>query len=163
MFIGEQDSGIVTKVESHDITFIENDFPKQGEIGQDLSLYEITDQTASATNLQIDLSGSHFVGNGSVPIFKDTLSKSNSFDIAGQSGSNLSIDKSIYQSQPRQMSHPQVLRRRFEIEGEVFVVTPDDEEQRNINEAFTCSAKEKFKSNGGRDGVNEIKPSVGIG
>ena len=144
MFIGEQNSGTVTEVESRDVTFIDNDFPKQGEIGQDLSLYETTDQTVSAAEVQMDLSGSHFNDNGYVPIFTDTPFVSNPIDIAGPSGSNLSIDKSICQSQPRRTSCPQIPHRRFEIEGEASIVTPDDEEPRNINETLTCPSKEKW-------------------
>lgn len=44
VFIAEQDSGSVTEIESRDVTFVENEFPKKGEIDLDRSLYEIQDQ-----------------------------------------------------------------------------------------------------------------------
>ena len=44
VFIGEQESGSITEFESRDVTFLENDFPKKGEIGEDYSLFETLDQ-----------------------------------------------------------------------------------------------------------------------
>ena len=43
MFIGEHNSGSLTKFESRDVTFLENDFPQQGDINKDLSFYETMD------------------------------------------------------------------------------------------------------------------------
>ena len=43
MFIGENADGTVTEIESQDVTFLENDFSKVGEIDRDLHLYEMMD------------------------------------------------------------------------------------------------------------------------
>ena len=43
MFIGEHDSESLTEFESRDVTFLENDFPQQGDINKDLSFYETMD------------------------------------------------------------------------------------------------------------------------
>ena len=43
MFIGEYEVGIVTKLKSRDVTFLEDDFPRIGEIDRDLHLYEMID------------------------------------------------------------------------------------------------------------------------
>ena len=43
MFIGEHKYGILTKLESLDVTFSERDFPRIGEIDRDLHLYEMMD------------------------------------------------------------------------------------------------------------------------
>ena len=43
MFIGEHNSGSLTEFESRDVTFLENDFPQQGDINKDLSFYETMD------------------------------------------------------------------------------------------------------------------------
>ena len=43
VFIGEHNSGSLTKFESRDVTFLENDFPQQGDINKDLSFYETMD------------------------------------------------------------------------------------------------------------------------
>ena len=41
MFIGEYEVGIVTKLKSQNVTFLEDDFPRIGEIDRDLHLYEM--------------------------------------------------------------------------------------------------------------------------
>ena len=43
VFIGEHVDRIVTKLESRDVTFLEDDFPRMGEIDRDLHLYEMMD------------------------------------------------------------------------------------------------------------------------
>ena len=40
IFIGEQENGTVTEFESRDVVFIENEFPKLGNVGQDFILYK---------------------------------------------------------------------------------------------------------------------------
>ena len=40
VFIGEQKNGTVTEFKSRDVVFIENEFPKLGDVGQDFTLYE---------------------------------------------------------------------------------------------------------------------------
>ena len=44
VFISQQETGSVIEFESRDVTFLENEFPKRGEISQDLSLFETIDQ-----------------------------------------------------------------------------------------------------------------------
>ena len=41
MFIGNHEDGIVTKLKSRDVTFLEDDFPHTSEIDRDLHLYEM--------------------------------------------------------------------------------------------------------------------------
>ena len=43
VFIGEHEDGTVTELESRDVTFLEDDFPRTGEIDRDLHLYEMID------------------------------------------------------------------------------------------------------------------------
>ena len=60
VFIGEQPSGSLTKFESRDATFLENDFLTKGKINQDLSLYEIRDQDdLIVTNRLMHISDEH--------------------------------------------------------------------------------------------------------
>ena len=40
IFIGEHENGTVIKFKSRDVVFIENEFPKLGDVGQDYTLYE---------------------------------------------------------------------------------------------------------------------------
>ena len=125
MFIGEQPSGSVTEFESRDATFLENNFPTKGEINQDLSLYEIRDQdNLIVTNRLMHISDEH-------PI------------VSHPSGSK-TIDKPI-ESQIRHSNRGFVPKRYFPIDRETFMIAmQDDEEPKSVNEALTCSAKEKW-------------------
>ena len=58
VFIGEQDSGSITEFESRDVIFLENEFPKKGEIGEDNSLFETLDNDNEDTILSLHPSGS---------------------------------------------------------------------------------------------------------
>ena len=44
VFIGENESGNVIEFESRDATFLENEFPRRGDVNQDLSLFKMEDQ-----------------------------------------------------------------------------------------------------------------------
>ena len=70
VFIGEQEDGSKTEIESRDITFLENDFPRQGQIGEDLLLYETNDQIASASR-ELD----PFFSSGSDLMINEFISK----------------------------------------------------------------------------------------
>ena len=65
VFISQQETGSVTEFQSRDVTFLENEFPKKGEISQDLSLFETIDQHllpschSSGWNLEDDELVSH--------------------------------------------------------------------------------------------------------
>ncbi|KAL5985831.1 hypothetical protein ACLOJK_027819 [Asimina triloba] len=44
----------------------------------------------------------------------------------------------------RRSSRKSISRRRFEIKGEIFIVTPqDDDEPKSVIEALSCPAKEE--------------------
>ena len=43
MFVGEKAYGRVTEFESHDVVFLEKDFPTIGEIDKDFQFYEMED------------------------------------------------------------------------------------------------------------------------
>ena len=43
VFIGEHEDGTITILESRDVTFLEDNFPRTGEIDRDLHLYEMMD------------------------------------------------------------------------------------------------------------------------
>ena len=63
-------------------------------------------------------------------------------DPTASSGSNNEIEE----PQIKQTNRRSVSRHRFEIEGEAFIVTlQDEEEPRNIKKALNCPTKEKWK------------------
>ena len=52
VFIGKQADGSISKLESRDVTFLENDFPQRGDITLDLDLFEIDESDTSTAPLQ---------------------------------------------------------------------------------------------------------------
>ena len=144
MFIGEQESGSITEFESRDVTFLEDEFPKKGEIGEDCSLFETLDQDN-------DISGVHPSGSN---MRSDELNSTHSqlqpsevtiSSLPNPSGSIMGNDVQSVQSPIRRTSRQSIPRRRFDIEGETFMVAPQDEDEpRNINEALNCPSKEKW-------------------
>ena len=53
VFIGENESGSITEFESRDATFYENEFPKKGDVNQDLNLFEMKDQNDLLVSSQV--------------------------------------------------------------------------------------------------------------
>ncbi|KAK9108126.1 hypothetical protein Syun_024137 [Stephania yunnanensis] len=129
VFIGEHSSGSITEFESRDATFMENDFPTKGEITQSLSLYEIQDQEDSTLmNRLVHVSEQ-------MPI------------VSHPSGSKTKDVESVStESQIRRSNRGNIPKRHFPIENEVYMIAPQDEDEpKNIQEALTCPAKEKWK------------------
>ena len=58
------------------------------------------------------------------------------------------VEQDHEKSQPRQSTHERIPRRRFEIEGEAFMIAPhDDEEPKNVKKALSSpKAKEWIKA-----------------
>ena len=79
MFIGEYEVGIVTKLKSRDVTFLEDDFPRIGEIDRDLHLYEMIDLNIISIPKQrliLELSGNELVPIASIvkePMLRKTI------------------------------------------------------------------------------------------
>ena len=44
VFIGKNQSGSIIEFETQDVTFLENEFPKKGDVDQDLNLFEMEDK-----------------------------------------------------------------------------------------------------------------------
>ena len=154
VFIGEHNSGSLTEFESRDVTFLENDFPQQGDINKDLSFYETMDfgdqdslhsngsilgnmfPTPSANDNDLDQNRSN--PNGSTQTLNDP----------SPSGSNLRIIEESVLPEPklRRSGRQGIPRRRFDIEGgEAFVaITQDKDEPRNVIEALYGPDKENW-------------------
>ena len=96
VFIGEQEDGNITEFESRDVTFLDNDFPRQGQIGEDLLLYETNDQIVSATQEFDPFSSSVSVLRNDELVSKITQThpRVDPTMLVGSSGSNNEIDES---------------------------------------------------------------------
>jgi hypothetical protein len=105
VFIGEQSSESVTEFESRDVIFLENEFPRKGEIVQDFSLYEVDGQN--------DL----IVANRLVHIPEPPT-------VSHPSGRKLAdgAEPSSAQSQIRHNNHVRVPKRHFPIENESYMI-----------------------------------------
>ena len=133
VLIGEQTDGSVTEIESRDVTFLENEFPKKGEIDKEFHLREIIDPSNTSPTIQ--------------PMEVDA----NSNDLPQLSGRNTLVDdSSLMKSQEfemRRSNRGKIPRRRFEIEGEAFMVAlHDDLEPKSVHEALSCPNSEKWNS-----------------
>ena len=134
MFVGEEADGRVTEFESRDVVFLEEDYPTRGEIEKDFQFYEMEDPDNGAPSY-------------SVKGLEETL------NLLENSGSDFVPDPTLVEqdhekSQPRQSTRERIPRRRFEIEGEAFMIAPhDDEEPKNVKEALSGpKAKEWIKA-----------------
>lgn len=124
VFIGEKTNGRVTAIESRDVIFLEEFFPKTGEVKQDSQLYEMENLHHGTT--------SHLV--------EDLNETSNPPSNSGSdilSITNLT-EQDHEQSQPRKSIREPIPHRRFEIEGETFMIaSQDDEEPQTLSDALS--------------------------
>ena len=133
VFIGEHSDGGLTEIESRDATFLENDFPSRGEVDRSVSLYELHETRE-------DDMQSHAVQEAVLQLQENEEDVSQNLDVASSS------DFVSQELHPRRSGRGIVPRRRFEIEGEVFMITPQDEEEpKTVHEALSCPAKKEWK------------------
>ncbi|OMO92476.1 hypothetical protein CCACVL1_06836 [Corchorus capsularis] len=127
VFIGEHGDGTVTEIESRDVDFLEKDFPRRGEVEKEIDLYEKEDPDMEAPSSPIE-------NEGAIP---QTLGD-NGGDLP--SSSSMPIDEDS-QAQLRRSKRGGVPRRRFEVEGEAFMIAPQDEaEPKTFKEALSSPA-----------------------
>jgi hypothetical protein len=128
----EQTDRRVTEIESQDVDFIEDDFPTIGEVDRSLKLYKTLDQEEGTLSglveneeeipLTLRDSGSDLLPSGSIPLVKDSQ-----------------------QPQPRRSKRGNLPRRRFEIEGEAYMIALyNDDEPRTFQEARSSSVKDEW-------------------
>ena len=109
--IGERDNETITELESRDVTFLENDVSSITDVDKDIRLYEMNDPLSIVNGIEENpyLPGI-FYPSGSQPFYGMTLQ-----------------DASIQRS-----NHISIPRRRFEIEGEAFMVASNSDEPRTF-------------------------------
>ena len=124
VFIGEKAEGRVTKIESRDVVFLEEVFSKTGRVKQDFQLYEMENlDNGKASHLVEDLN----------EIFNPP-SNSESYILSIPT----LMEQDHEQSQTRRSIHEPSPRRQFEIEGETFMIAPqDDEEPQTLSDALS--------------------------
>ena len=116
-------------MESRDTDFLEENFPRRGDVDRNLELYEIEEPNEGALNSTSEIE-SDSIPSGSVPV----------------SGS-VPLDIDSQNPQVRKSQHGSVPRRRFEIEGEAFMCAlQDEDEPKNYREALSYPASEKWKA-----------------
>ena len=132
MLIGEQPDGSVTELESHDVDFIESEFPNIGEVEKNLTLYEMMDQEVGAPSRLVE-------DKEEIP----ETPKDSGSDLRPSGSTPLEVDPQ--QPQPRRSNHGNVPRRRFEIEGEAFMITSqDDDEPKTVQKALSSSISDEW-------------------
>jgi hypothetical protein len=105
----------VTEIESHDVVFLEKVFPKIGEVEKDFQLYEMKNLDYSATSHSAEDLDETFIpprNSGSDILSNHTL-----------------MEQDHEQSQPRKSIRELIPHRRFKIEGEAFMIAPQDDEE----------------------------------
>ena len=135
MFIGKQADGSISKLESRDVTFLENDFPQRGDITSDLDLFEIDESETSTTPIQL------------------LQQVEDNHEELHPSGSerNVNIPE---EGQLRRSVRTPVPRRRFDIESEALMLQgeeemvqfPEADEPKTINKALSSPAIDKWKN-----------------
>ena len=149
VFISQEENGGITEFESRDVTFLENEFPRQGEINQDLSLFETLDHEGS-----LHPSGSFNPNGGDIPHLDTPMDNTNE-TILTPSGSipygnhDPSGSQQGLNSQIRRSSRVRSAPLRFEEEfPETFMagLLQEDDEPSSFEEAVSCPAKDKWIS-----------------
>jgi len=110
VFIGEKADGRVTEIESRDVVFLEKVFPKTGEVEKDFQLYEMENLDYGETSHSVEDLNENF--NPPRNTRSDILSIPSL------------MEQDHEQSQHRKSIREPIPRRRFEIEGEAFMIAP---------------------------------------
>ena len=157
VFIGEQENGTVTEFESRDVIFIENEFPKLGDVSQDFTLYETqeidTQRLLHLSGRNLEEEGNDLLPPNDPNVHNFELSGSMIPDSSGSmelepSGKILNYDeymRHVYQdSDLRRSQRKSNIPKRYRSDGisQAFLVDlQEDDEPRNVSEALSCPTK----------------------
>ena len=118
---------------------MEEDFLGQGGIDRDTHFYEMEDPEVSEGVRIID---STLIGPYNI-VSLTPLEVSGSDNFLD----HVLMEQDHEQSQPRRSNHKRILHRHFEIEGEAFMISHDEEESKTIQQALSSSnSKEWFEA-----------------
>ncbi|XP_075103561.1 uncharacterized protein LOC142178129 [Nicotiana tabacum] len=148
-----------TEFESRDVRFLEDEFPKKGEVGQDLTLFEIMDQEVQGS---LHLSGRNLADNELVSyqrpssssdanesnpstfsendqidlvpsgsdMVTDLVPSGSGMNVLDPSGRNIDPNENNDESQIRRGSRKKIPRRRFDVKGgELFMMLLQEENE----------------------------------
>jgi hypothetical protein len=119
-------------MESRDVDFIEDEFPTRGEVYRNLELYETMDREDGALSRLVE-------NEEEIP----QTPRDNWSDLLPSGSIPLEVDSQ--QPQLRRRKCRNLPRRRFEIEGEAFMIAlHDDDEPRTVQEALSSFAKDEW-------------------
>ena len=111
-------------IELRDVIFIEDEFPSKGAIDKSVQIEELEDQDITITPSQIS---------------KDQPRSSTT------SGSDTNVGLVPNDLPTRRSNRTIIPRRRFEIEGEAFMLAVhDSDEPKNVNETLISHAREPW-------------------
>ncbi|PKI68245.1 hypothetical protein CRG98_011381 [Punica granatum] len=132
IYLGEQPNGTISKIESRDVDFLEDDFPSRGYVSSDRVIYEQKDPANGAPNV-LEEDGEEIPPparlSGSDIIFDEPSS----------------LDGAPVELKLRRSKCGNIPHRRFEVEGDAFMVSPqDDGEPRSIQEALSSPARKEW-------------------
>ena len=147
VFISEDFHGRITKIESRDVTFLEDQFSIKDDVDKSRHLYEIDEQGNVGTSHQFDdiptVVTNHVSASGSTKELLQPSQLSGRFEIENEP---ILIGRSDDDSQLRKSIRFKTSRKHFQIENEAYIVTPqNDDEPETIKEALECPTKEKWK------------------
>ena len=126
--LGEHPDGSVTEIESRDAEFLEEEFPRRGEVDRNLGFYKINELEEDA-QIPIEIK-SDFIPSQSIPLNESVPLDTSSQDLQQCKSKRVSI------------SH-----RHFEIENEAFMCTSQDEDEpKSYKEALSSPTSEKWKA-----------------
>ena len=130
VFIGENESGNVIEFESRDATFLENEFPRRGDVNQDLSLFKMEDQN--------DLFIPSQVGD-----IRENVSRSPNPSRNDNDESSLVPPD----HQPQRSNRSQLPRRHFDIDGEALMtILQGNDEPNTIEKVLSSLNKDKWRN-----------------
>ena len=145
VFIGVDFHGRITEIESRDVTFLEYQFPVKDDVDKSHHLYEIDEQGNVGTSHQFDdiptVVTNPVSASGSTKELLQPSQLSGRFEIENEN-EPIFIGRSDDDSQLRRSIRSKTPRKRFQIENEAYIVTPqDDDEPETIKEALECLTK----------------------
>ena len=121
-------------MESCDVVFLENEYPRRGEVEREASFFEQNKSEDLVPTPNVDDQDSVPSGSNQVP--------NEPTPQLDHSGSIAVNDSLMPESSTRRSRRIRVPRRHFEIEGEAFILTSHDgDEPKNVNQALNSPAK----------------------